>query len=30
LNAITEYEGEEPTKVAECKMAVKDFYAPRY
>ena len=28
LNAITEYEGEEPTKVAECKMAVKDFYAP--
>lgn len=30
LNAITEYEGKVPTKVAECKVAVKDFYAPRY
>lgn len=30
LNAITSYGDSEPTKVAECKMAVKDLYAPRY
>ena len=30
LNAITDYEGISLTKVAECKMAVKDFYAPQF
>lgn len=30
LNAITEYEGKELTKVAECKVAKKAFYAPMY
>lgn len=30
LNAITEYEGNGLTKVGECKIARKDFYAPRF
>jgi hypothetical protein len=30
LNAITEYGSTTLTKVAECKMAVKDFYAPQF
>lgn len=30
LNAITGYDDSRLTKVGECKMAVKDFYAPRY
>ncbi len=30
LNAITGYEDKQPVKVAECKMALKDFYTPIY
>lgn len=30
LNAITGYENNQMSKVAECKVAKKDFYAPRY
>ncbi|MBQ8875219.1 MAG: hypothetical protein IJY60_07955 [Bacteroides sp.] len=30
LNAITNYGDKQLTKVGECKMAVKDFYAPMY
>lgn len=30
LNAITEYEGKELTKVGECKVAKKDFFVPMY